>query len=289
MKRMRPGIFAASAALILGSAAAVAAAPPQSAVASAWAVEPPAIDGLAKDWEGVPLVDGKANAVSYAFRNDGGSLYILLVIRDPKYRSTIEGTGVRLSIDAKGGKSKDYSIQFKKQRLGPEEYIAHLEKLGPVSEDDKAAIRRKAGFYLYHHQVLDRKGKPVQELSQAAAHPAVFKYASEGPVVAYEFSVPLARGSELAAGVGAGPGAPVGIGFEWGGETEEMRKAAAKRLREGANTANEQIGGGLGGTDLGSGGGGGGRGGRSGMPARSGASPKKYSFWATVKLAASGS
>ena len=285
MKSMCLGFFAASAALILGSAAAFAAAPPQSAVASAWAAEPPVVDGLTKDWEGVPLVDGKANAVSYAFRNDGDSLYVLLVIRDPKYRSTIEGTGVRLYIDGKGGKSKDYAILFKKQRLGPEEYIAHLEKQGPVSEDDKAGIRRKAGFFLYHHQVLDRKGKPVQELSEAAARPAVFKYASEGPVVAYEFSVPLARGSESASGVGAGPGASVGIGFEWGGETEEMRKAAAKRLREGANTANEQIGDGMAGTGgLGSGGGGG-----RGMPGRSGASPKKYSFWATVKLAASGS
>jgi hypothetical protein len=278
MKRICSGFFAASAALILGTAAAAAA--QQAAVASAWTPEPPVIDGLAKDWQGVPLVDGKAGAVSYAFRNDGGSLYVLLLIRDPKYRSTIEGTGVRLYIDAKGGKSKDYAILFRKRRLGPEEYIAHLEKQGPVSEDDKAAIRKKAGFYLYHHQVLDRKGKPVQEVSEAAARPAVFKYASEGPAVAYEFSVPLARGSELASGVGAGPGTVIGIGFEWGGETEEMHKAAAKRQRESANTANEQIGGGMAGTDIGTGG--------RGMPGRSGAGPKKYSFWTTVKLASSG-
>ncbi|HSA95502.1 MAG TPA: hypothetical protein VLJ16_05595 [Acidobacteriota bacterium] len=282
MKRMRLGFFAASAALILGSAA-VAAAAQQSAVASAWAAEPPVVDGLTKDWEGVPLVDGKANAVSYAFRNDGGTLYILLVIRDPKYKSTIEGTGVRLTIDAKGGKAKDYSILFKKQRLDPEQYIAHLEKQGPVSEDDKAALRRKAGFFLYHHQVLDQKGKPVQELSEAVARPAVFKYASEGPVVAYEFSVPLARVSALASGVGAGPGSSIGIGFEWGGETEEMRKAAAKRLREGANTANEQIGGGMAGTSLDTGPRG------AGPAAKRMPTPKKYSFWATVKLAASGS
>jgi len=281
MKRKPFGLFAASAALILGSAAVAAA--QQGGVASAWTTEPPVIDGLTKDWEGVPLVDGKANAVSYAFRNDGQSLYILLVIRDPKFRSTIEGTGVKLYIDAKGGNSKDYAILFKKQRLGPEQYIAYLEKRGPVSEDDRAAIRQKAGFYLYHHEVLDRKGKPVAEASQAAVHPAVFKYASEGPVVAYEFSVPLARGSELASGVGAAAGASVGIGFEWGGETEEMRKAAAKRLREGASTANEQIGGGMAGTESFGSGGGGGR----GMPGRSGGpSPKKYSFWATVKLAA---
>jgi len=282
MTRMRLGLFAASAALILGSAVA-AGAQQQAAVASAWTNEPVAIDGLKQDWEGVPLIDGKKDGVSYAFRNDGDSLYVLLVIRDPKYRSTIEGTGVTLYLDAKGAKAKGYGILFKRLRLGPEEYIAHLEKRGPLSEDDKAGIRKKAGFYLYHHQVLDRKGKPFEALNEGLPRPAVFKYAADGPVMAWEFSVPLARGSELAAGVGAVPGASVAVGFEWGGETEEMRKAAAKRLREGANTANEQVGGGLGGQSLDSGPRG------AGPAAKRMPTPKKYMFWTAVKLAKSGS
>ena len=204
----------------------------QAGVSSAWAGQPVAIDGLSQDWAGLPLTDWKKDAVSYAFRNDGESLYALLVIRDAKYRSSIEGTGVTLYLDAKGAKSKAYGILFKRLRLGPEEYIAHLERLGPVSEDDKAGIRRKAGFYLFHHQVLDRKGKPVAEVSEALSRPAVFKFASEGPAAVYEFSVPLARGSDLAAGLGAAPGASVAVGFEWGGQTEEMKRAAAKRLRK---------------------------------------------------------
>jgi hypothetical protein len=284
MRRTHLRAFAASAALILGSASASGAG--QSVVASVWTGQPVAVDGQRTDWQGAVLTEWKKDAVSFAFRNDGEMLYVLLVIQDPKYKSTIEQTGVTLYFNAPGAKAKDYGILFKRLRLNPEEYIAHLEKQGPVSDEDKAGIRQKAGFYLFHHQVLDRKGRPVPAAGEASARPAVFKYAPEGPAVAYEFSVPLVRGSDLVAGVASGPGGgPIAVGFEWGGETEEMRKAAAKRLREGANIANEQVGAGMSGT--GSSGPGGGR---SGMPSgKSGPGLKKYAFWATVKLAKNGS
>jgi hypothetical protein len=274
-------VFAASAALILGSALAVGAG--QSVVTSVWTDQPVAVDGLKSDWQGIALTEWKKNAVSYAFRNDGETLYVLLVIQDPKYKSTIEQTGVTLYFDAQGAKAKDYGVLFKRLRLNPEEYIAHLEKQGPVSDEDKAGIRQKAGFYLFHHQVLDRKGKPVPAVSEASARPAVFKYAPDGQAVAYEFSVPLLRGSDLVAGVAPGTGGSIEVGFEWGGETAEMRAAAAKRLREGANTANEQVGGGLGGQSLDSGPRG------AGPAAKKPPSPKKYAFWTTVKLAAGAS
>ena len=272
MKRTDLRFFAASAALILGSAFAATAG--QSAVESAWASQPVTVDGLRGDWQGTPLTDWKKDAVSFAFRNDGETLYVLLVIQEPKYRSSIEGTGVALYFDAKGTKAKTYGVLFKKVRLDPEGYIAHLEKQGPVSDDEKARIRTKAGFYLFQHQVLDRKGKAVEAAGGSPARPAVFKYAPDGKAVAYEFSVPLVRGSDLAAGVGAEPGAVLAVGFEWGGQTEEMKKAAAKRLREQANFANEEA--------------------DRGDPdiigsVKSGPSPKKYQFWTTIKLAAKGS
>ena len=156
MRRTSLRCFAASAALILGSALAAGAG--QAAVESAWTDQPVSVDGLRNDWQGTPLADWKKDAVSFAFRNDGETLYVLLVIQDPKFRSSIEGSGVALYFDARGKKAKDYGILFKKIRLGPAEYIAHLEKQGPVSSDDRAKIQQKAGFYLFHHQVLDRKG-----------------------------------------------------------------------------------------------------------------------------------
>jgi len=281
MRRTRLRAFAAFAALILGSALTAGAG--QAVVASVWTGQPVAVDGLRGDWQGAALTEWKKNAVSFAFRNDGETLYVLLVIQDPKYKSTIEQTGVTLFFDAKGAKAKDYGILFKRLRLNPEEYIAHLEKRGPVSDEDKAGIRQKAGFYLFHHQVLDRKGKPVPAASEASARPAVFKYAPDGQAVAYEFSVPLLRGSDLVAGVAPEPGGAIAVGFEWCGETAEMRAAAAKRLREGANTANEQVGGGLGGQSLDSGPRG------AGPAAKKPPSPKKYLFWTSLMLAKSGS
>lgn len=272
MRRTRLRVFAASAALILGPALAAGAG--QAVVTSVWTDQPVAVDGLRSEWQGVPLMEWKKNAVSFAFRNDGESLYVLLVIQDPKYRSTIEQTGVMLYFGAQGAKAKDYGILFKRLRLDPEEYIAHLEKQGPVSDEDKAGIRQKAGFYLFHHQVLDRKGKPVRAVSEASARPAVFKYAPDGQAVAYELSVPLLRGSDLVAGVAPEAAGAIAVGFEWGGETEEMRKAAAKRLREGANFANEDA-------DRGDP--------QIIGPTKSGPTPKKYLIWMTVKLAAKGS
>jgi hypothetical protein len=171
---------------------------------------------LRNDWQETTLTGWKNDAVAVAFRNDDETLSVLLVIQDPKFRSSIEGAGVTLYFDARNAKAKDYGILFKKQ--------------GPVSDEQKADIRRKAGFYLFNHQALDRKGKPVEAAGEALSHPAVFKYAPDGKAVVYEFFVPLLRGSDLVAGVGFGPGGAVG--FAWGGEPEEMRKAAAKRLRE---------------------------------------------------------
>jgi hypothetical protein len=64
MKKTSLRFFAASAALILGSALAAGAG--QAGASSAWADQPVTIDGLKQDWEGVPLTDWKKDAVSYA-------------------------------------------------------------------------------------------------------------------------------------------------------------------------------------------------------------------------------
>jgi hypothetical protein len=269
VRRIRPSNAIILAALFAGSAVLLAG---QTPVESAWAGQPVVVDGLRQDWEGVPLTDWKKGAVSYAFRNDGESLYVLLVIQDPRYRSSIEATGVTLRFGVPGDKTGDHGILFKKLRLDPESYVAYLEKRGPVSEEDRAEIRRKAGFYLFHHQILDRKGNPVEAAGGAAGRPAVFKSAVEGQVLVHEFSVPLRRASDLAAGAGAEPGGALSVGFAWGGETEEQRKAAAKRLREQANFTNEEAD-------------------KDVNPAivpsaGSGPIPKKYSFRTSVKLAA---
>lgn len=270
MRSMSLRVWLALGAALLGTVLSAKAG--QEIVPSAWADRPVAIDGSKAEWQGVPLTEWKKGAVACAFRNDGETLFVLFVIQDPKFRSSIETSGITLHFGAGAANAKDYGIRFKKMSVTPDEYIAVLERQGPVPEEQKAGLRSKAGFLLYHHQVLDRKGRPVEPAREPTVRPAVFKYAPEtGGAVVYEFAIPLVRESGAAAGVGAGPGQTVAIGFVWGGETEAMRKAAAKRLREQANFANEELEGGEK-PIIGSVG--------------SGPAPKKYDFWTVVKLAA---
>jgi hypothetical protein len=258
----------ASAAVLLG--AFLPAGTGEEVVQSAWADQPVVIDGSRTDWKATPVAGWNKDAAACAFRNDGETLYVLFMIKDPKYRSSIEENGITLYFSARGAKVKDYGIRFQRMRLTPEDYIAVLERQGPVPEEQKAELRSKAGFILFHHQVLDRKGRPVEPSPGTPARPAVFKYSPDERAVVYEFAIPLIRESDVAAGVGAGPGQTVAVGFAWGGATEQMRKAAAKRQREQANFANED-------TD---------RGGRPIIGSlSSGPAPKKYDFWKSLRLA----
>jgi hypothetical protein len=256
-------------AVLLGTA--LFAGPGEETVQSAWTDQPVVIDGSRAEWQGASLTEWKKDAVAFAFQNDGETLYVLFVIKDPKFRSSIEANGITLYFAAGAAKVKDYGIRFKKTRLTPDEYISILEKQGPLPEEQKTSLRSKAGFVLFHHQVLDRKGRPVDNPGETAARPAIFKYApGEKGELVYEFAVPLVRGSDLAAGVGAGAGQNVMVGFAWGGETAEMRKAAAKRQRQQADVANEEIGR-IEGRIIGS--------------VDSGPAPKRYDLWTALKLA----
>jgi hypothetical protein len=239
---------------------------------SVWTSQPLKIDGAAKEWEGAALAEWENGGVGYAFRNDGQNLYVLFIIKDSKLRSTIEEVGITLYVDAEGNKKKDYGIHFQKKRITAEESIALLEKEGPVSEDQKAQIRSKPYYNYYASEVVTKKTglSPVPP----GVLPAMFKYASQQKSLVYEFAVPLNRIQDNAAGIGAQPGATVTIGFEWGGPTEEQRKAIAKARGDRSNIANE--------TDLG----------RS-TDITAGARgidrlPPKHSFWSTVRLAKAG-
>ena len=239
---------------------------------SVWTSQPPKIDGAALEWEGAALAEWENEGVQYAFCNDAQNLYVLFIIKDSKLRSTIEEVGITLYVDAEGNKKKDYGIHFQKKRITAEESIALLEKEGAVSEDQKAQIRSKPFYNYYASEVVTKKTglSPVPP----GVWPAMFKYASQQKSLVYEFTVPLNRIQDNAAGIGAQPGATVTIGFEWGGPTEEQRKAIAKARGERSNIANEKD---LGrSTDI--------TAGARGIDRL----PPKHSFWSTVRLAKGG-
>ena len=239
-------------------------------VLSAWIPVAPTIDGADSDWGNAALVDAEDGSIGYAFANDAKNLYILLVIRNPQYKSTIEQTGVNLYFNAEGKKKTGYGILFNKIMIKPDEYIALVEKQSPLTDEQKTQIRSKPGYYLYHHEVIGRK-KANAAAPEGLVQPAVYKYAAKGGMLVYEFLVPLVRANENLAGVGVEPGRTVMVGIEYGGMTEEMRKARNRQTGS-AGIANEQVATGRPSEIIGSTGG--------------AKSAKKYTLWSLVQLAA---
>lgn len=282
MKKNGIGTNAVLAVLML-SAVIVAYAMGQS-VDSTWAASPLTIDGLPDDWEGDPLQVEKKVKVEYAFRNDSDTLFVFLKFNDVKYLSSIEITGMTLWIDTGGKKNKDAGINFTKKKISADEYIAILEKQqGAISDEQKESLRTSAFYFISQAEAVDKKGNPLEEQEGAdAARGAAFNVSVAQDSVTYEFRVPLAALTRTGPGSEAKPGETVSVGFEWGGLTDEMRKAYMK--------GDASAGGGAIGISEGGRGGGGTQG-----VGFDGAAPadlsalrkmtKKYSFWTAVRLA----
>jgi len=241
---------------------------------SVWATQPPKIDGDSKDWEGTTFSAWKNGGVQYAFQNDGNKLYLLFMITDPKLRSTIEELGLTVYVDLSGQESKDYGILFRRKRITANELIDLLEKLGPVSDERKEKIRATPFYNYSFAEVVNKKGEPVPAPQGVSGPPAMFKYTTEKKNLIYELMIPLSRINPALPGLGAGPGSTLSLGFEWGGPTEEQRKALARARGAQSNISNE--------TDLG----------RS-TDITAGARniermPEKHTFWSVVSLAKTG-
>ena len=206
---------------------------------SVWAAKPPKIDGAGKDWEGTAFALWEKGGVQYAFRNDGNNLYLLFMITDAKLRSTIEDLGLTIYVDPAGGESKDYGILFRRKRITANESIALLEKQGPMSDEQKEKMRATPFYNYYFAEVVNKKGEPVPVPPGVAGPPAMFKYTTEKKSLVYELMIPLNRVNPALPGLGAGPGSTLSLGFEWGGPTEDQRKALARARGAQSNISNE--------------------------------------------------
>jgi hypothetical protein len=206
---------------------------------SVWAAQPPKIDGASKDWEGTTFSAWEKGGVQYAFRNDGNNLYLLFTITEPKLRSTIEELGLTVYVDLTGQESKDYGILFRRKRITANESIALLEKQGPVSDEQKEKMRATPFYNYYFTEVVNKKGEAVPVPPGIAGPPAMFKYTTEKKNLVYELMIPLSRINPALPGLGAGPGSTLSLGFEWGGPTEEQRKALARARGAQSNISNE--------------------------------------------------
>lgn len=256
----------------------------EKSVGSIWAGSPLKIDGLFDDWENDLFHSEKKIKVNYAFRNDSDTLYVFFRFGDPKYLSSIETTGMTLWIDVEGKTKKNLGVRFTKKKISADEYISILEKQqSSISDEQKQGLRASEFYFISRAEVVDKKGDPVEkgELLEAAKS-AAFNVSIRGNDVSYEFRVPLKNLISSLAGTGSESAEILGIGFEWGGLTDEMRK---QYMKGGASSGSGPMG-------ISEGGRGGG--GAQGV-GFDGASPagltalrkmtKKYSFWAVVRLA----
>lgn len=255
-------LFAASAALFAQT----------PSVDSVWAAQPPKLDASIREWEGTAFAQWENGAVQYAFRNDGGNLYLLFMITDSKLKSTIEEGGLTVWIDPAGQESKDYGILFHRKRITANESITMLERQSVLSDEQKAKIRQTPYYNYYLAEVVDKKGDRVPVPAGVAGPAVLFKFATEKKTLVFELGIPLVRMNPTLPGLGANPGATVSLGFEWGGLTESGRIALARSRGAQSDIANEQITSGRG-TDITAG------------ARKIERTPTKYSFWTIVNLA----
>lgn len=254
-------------------------------VQSTWTSLPAAIDASGEEWSGDVLASEESAAVDFAFRNDAGNLYLLFIIKDRNFLSTVEATGITIYYNAEGKKKKDRGIRFFKRKATPDELILALERQGQIlSEEQKEEIKSKSSYLLYDCELIEKKKvSPIEILPGTESEPPTFKHAKKGEMSVFEFRIPLSQENQPA-GIGVGPGGTFKIGFEWGGLTKEMQAARLARTTAASergverDTASEDHA----------------RGSETGGFATSGpssglsrTSPKKYSFWLDVKLASS--
>ena len=282
MKKTRMKIIIIGTTLVLTAVFTVFA--KETTVQSTWAASPPAMDGLSDEWKGDPLNEEKKVKAEYAFRNDSDFLYVLFKFNDVKYLSSIEITGMTLWVDTLGRKDKKMGIRFIKKKISADEYIAMLEKQqGTLNDGQKENIRASAFYFISQPEMVDKKGNPLeQEKAAETLKGAAFNVSAVRDAVLYEFRVPFRNLAGSLLGSEVKQGETLGIGFEWGGLTDEMRKAFMKGgAGEGSGVMGISEGGRGGGGVQGAG--------------FDGASPagltalrqmtKKHSFWTAVRLA----
>jgi hypothetical protein len=250
---------------------------------SKWTGVPMMIDGLDSEWQGEALNTDDDGMVDYALRNDGAHLYLLFVIKDPKFLSSINATGLTVYLSPEAKKSKDHGLRFIRKPVPAEQLIASMERTGEIlTEEKKAEMRAKKFYLVFQSEVIDKNpDKKISGTEDAPAEPPMYRAMTKDKLLVYECRIPLG-GASRAGGLGMRPGETLKIGFEWGGMTDEMKKArldrraaAESQASAAATDMESRLTGDLESLDMEPGG-------ASGYSR----SPKKYSFWVDVKLAA---
>jgi hypothetical protein len=254
----------------------------QAELSSHWKDRTITIDGVDDEWTNLTQSIDKP-PIAIGIVNDGDSLYLCVKASDQATRMQILRQGLMVWFDPQGGEKKVFGIKYPvpgpmelppggargryrsapeggQQRVPFEEPPNRLEIYGPRKEDQRTLVLEEA------------RGIQV-------------KVGEAEGVLVYELKVALARQVEGSFGIGAAPGATVGVGLE----TPEMQRPDGGPGRRGAGGGFGGPGGGGFGGPRGGMGGAGGMGGPGemggGRPGRGFEMPKPMKVWVTARLA----
>jgi hypothetical protein len=268
--------------LIAASMAVPLTAGEKTPIESVWTAVPVQIDGQLTEWPEESLQLNKDFDIRYAFKNDANFLYCAFVFDDPRYLSSIEQSGLTFWINPEKER-RTYGFRFYRKSVTPEQLIEQMEKDGKVlTDENKAEFKAKPRYLLYACDVLDKKGNIIPH--QPGTANGMYRVARIQKRMVFEYVIPLALLTDPNQKPSLDSAKPFYLGFEWGGQTEEMK---AQRL---AQTGGFQDG--PGGTGMAAGRGimeesqrDGTAGGRSAsLEENMRRMPKKYDFWVDLKL-----
>lgn len=231
MNRKQMAFSMALAALVVLAAPGLAAG---QAVESLWAPGPMTIDGVAQEWdESTPIIE-EDSRVEYALRNDGKNLYIIMVFKNPMYKSTLDYTGMKIYFTTGAKKSKDFGILFQKKQLTADGLIANLQKTGQaLTEEQKAEIRKKPTHIIFSEEFIKPKKAAAPTDAAGEADPPMFRAIEKNRLAVCEFRIPLSR-------IGAEPGQSIRLGFEWGGMNAQIMRDMMAGRADGSVSASDR-------------------------------------------------
>ncbi len=255
-------------------------------VQSLWTGDPVQINGRPGDWADAPPFFQKKQKVDCAFKNDSSTLYILFQLKDPKFISSLQVTGLTVWYSALGKKKQNTGLNFNQKQASADEYIAYVEKLqGELPEEKKQELKKQPVYRIPRILVINKNASTSDPVPQPETGPqAVYMVRSQDNVVTFEMAIPLNKLEPLSPGLGVQVGHTFKIGFEWGGVTKEMKE---EWMRSGTISGGQMTGG-----SMGRGGGGGAAadfsGGRGSGLTQLKKRFKRYSFWLDLQLAEEG-
>jgi hypothetical protein len=306
MRSVSRVVLGVTAAILLCGPVSVAGAP-RPELSSHWKARDITVDGMDDEWTDLTQSIEKP-PIALGFVNDGDSLYVCIKASDRATRMQIMRQGLIVWFDPQGGDKKVFGIQYpvpepmgrppdgERGRPGSASGSGGEPGPGgpPLKEGQEQTLFREPPNRLEIYG--PRKGDARTLVLDEARGISVRVGQAEG-VLVYELKVALARQGDQSYGIGATPGATVGIGLV----TPEMQQMQRPSGPGGGGPGGPGgggrggPGGGMGGPGGGMGGSGGGRmggsgGGRGGPGGPGGGGrgselPKPIKTWVKARLA----